>query len=345
MASAIIALALEANTNLTWRDVQHIIVRTSRPLNLKAPDWMENAMGRFISHSYGYGLMDAGEMVSEAKKWNLVPRAEMCVVSSPYYEKMIPAMGYITVEIDVKDCPDIRHLEHVVVPTQVAAGRKRGDLRIYLQSPSGTRSTLLDARPQDYSTNGFMDWPFMSVHFWGENPTGTWTLEIHNDAFSKWASEAKFHKWQLELYGIPFDPNSGEYAEERFNVVREASLEENPDDVEGGHDMQDDEDHEEELAEDDVAIRGCVSKQIECTRDVTQCRTFSHRRVADIFCKCTPLCLEVASAGVKDGNQMFNMQCDYINPDRDEDEIIQQIEETKFPFYCQFIPFFSYGKA
>ena len=32
MASAIIALALEANPSLTWRDVQHLVVKTSRPL-------------------------------------------------------------------------------------------------------------------------------------------------------------------------------------------------------------------------------------------------------------------------------------------------------------------------
>jgi hypothetical protein len=25
-------------------------------------------------------------------------------------------------------------------------------------------------------TAGFEDWPFLSVHFWGEDPTGEWTL-------------------------------------------------------------------------------------------------------------------------------------------------------------------------
>ena len=30
MAAAIIALTLEANPDLTWRDVQHVMVRTSR---------------------------------------------------------------------------------------------------------------------------------------------------------------------------------------------------------------------------------------------------------------------------------------------------------------------------
>ena len=41
--------------------------RTSRPLDLKAPDWTTNAMGRRVSHSYGYGLMDATAMVSLAR--------------------------------------------------------------------------------------------------------------------------------------------------------------------------------------------------------------------------------------------------------------------------------------
>lgn len=86
---------------------------------------------------------------------------------------------------------------------------------------------MLDTRPQDFSSTGFIDWPFMSVHHWGENPTGTWTLEIHNDAFSMWASEAKFRKWSLELYGTKFDPNLDEadIIDRRFNVVREASSE------------------------------------------------------------------------------------------------------------------------
>ena len=89
----------------------------------------------------------------------------------------------------------------------------------------------MDARPQDYMSSGFIDWPFMTTHSWGENPRGKWFLEIHNDAYSKWASDAKFFRWSLELYGIEFDPNSEEYKmahqkdinEEKFNVVREAS--------------------------------------------------------------------------------------------------------------------------
>ena len=100
----------------------------------------------------------------------------------------------------------------------VTAGRKRGDLRIYLDSPSGTRSTLLDNRPQDYSSKGFTFWPFMSTHAWGENPAGVWTLVIHNDATSRWVSDAKYFKWTLKLYGTNDDPNIEEIKERTANT-------------------------------------------------------------------------------------------------------------------------------
>lgn len=46
LAAGICALALEANRELTWRDMQHIVVRTAKPANLKALDWVTNGVGR-----------------------------------------------------------------------------------------------------------------------------------------------------------------------------------------------------------------------------------------------------------------------------------------------------------
>ena len=55
---------------------------------------------------------------------------------------------------------------------------------------------------------GFVDWAFMSVHSWGENPLGNWTLEVHNDASAHRGNEAKFYTWTLQLFGTEADPNS-----------------------------------------------------------------------------------------------------------------------------------------
>ena len=67
----------------------------------------------------------------------------------------------------------------------MSQGSGRGDIYITLQSPSATASTLLFKRPYDNDrTNGYSNWPFMSVHFWGEDPRGTWTLVVHYDGSS-----------------------------------------------------------------------------------------------------------------------------------------------------------------
>ena len=46
LAAGICALVLQANPSLTWRDMQHIVVQTARPANLKTSDWVINGMKR-----------------------------------------------------------------------------------------------------------------------------------------------------------------------------------------------------------------------------------------------------------------------------------------------------------
>lgn len=180
LAAGICALALEANRDLTWRDMQHIVVRTAKPANLKAMDWVTNGVGRNVSHSFGYGLMDAAAMVRLAKRWRTVPEQHKCEVSAPHMGRPIPPKSQLTLELHVKECSGVNFLEHVQAKVSLMASR-RGDLQIQLTSPQGTKSTLLAKRSHDVSKAGFNQWPFMSVHTWGERPHGTWKLEIHNE--------------------------------------------------------------------------------------------------------------------------------------------------------------------
>nr|CAH7745731.1 unnamed protein product [Callosobruchus chinensis] len=191
LAAGICALALEANPNLTWRDMQHIVVRTARPQNLIAPDWQTNGVGRNVSHSFGYGLMDAYAMVQLARNWITVPEQH----------KPIPAKSVVVLQLQVKECEGVEVLEHVQAKLTIFSQR-RGDLNIQLTSPMGTRVTLLAHRAHDNSRSGFNVWPFMSVHSWGESPFGTWQLEIHNDG----RLLAQVKTWQLTLYGTTTPP-------------------------------------------------------------------------------------------------------------------------------------------
>ena len=58
---------------------------------------------------------------------------------------------------------------------------ERGYVQVSLTSPSGTTSTLLPRRIGDIFPGSYDDWPFLAVHFWGENPAGTWRINIRFD--------------------------------------------------------------------------------------------------------------------------------------------------------------------
>lgn len=162
LAAGICALALEANPNLTWRDMQHIVVRTARPQHLISPDWQTNGVGRNVSHNFGYGLMDAYAMVQLARKWITVPEQHKCEIKGPHVEKYesptdrfisltadsfrtIPAKSFVVLQLQVTECKGVEILEHVQAKLTIFSHR-RGDLNIQLTSPLGTRVTLLAHR-------------------------------------------------------------------------------------------------------------------------------------------------------------------------------------------------------
>jgi len=78
LAAGIIALALEANPKLTWRDVMYLTVLSSRPKAIKSNNYIMNKRGLLVSSRYGFGLMDAGKMVEIAKNWVTVPDLQSC---------------------------------------------------------------------------------------------------------------------------------------------------------------------------------------------------------------------------------------------------------------------------
>ncbi|XP_012548749.1 furin-like convetase isoform X2 [Bombyx mori] len=199
LAAGICALALQANRDLTWRDMQHIVVRTARPERLSlSGEWRINGVGRNVSHSFGYGLLDASGMVRLAKTWRTVPPQRRCELAAPRPHRMIPPRSAIALQLAVSSCPGVNYLEHVQARISLSAAR-RGDLRITLTSPAGTNVTLLAPRPHDSSHSGFNSWPFMSVHMWGENPLGEWQLEVTNEG--RYMEAGTLTQWELIFYG------------------------------------------------------------------------------------------------------------------------------------------------
>uniref|UniRef100_A0A4W2FNP8 Proprotein convertase subtilisin/kexin type 5 n=1 Tax=Bos indicus x Bos taurus TaxID=30522 RepID=A0A4W2FNP8_BOBOX len=236
MAAGIIALALEANPFLTWRDVQHVIVRTSRAGHLNANDWKTNAAGFKVSHLYGFGLMDAEAMVMEAEKWTTVPQQHVCVESTDRQIKTIRPNSAVRSIYKASGCSDnpnhhVNYLEHVVVRITITHPR-RGDLAIYLTSPSGTRSQLLANRLFDHSMEGFKNWEFMTIHCWGERAAGDWILEVYDtpSQLRNFKTPGKLKEWSLVLYGTSVQPYSPTNEFPKVERVRYSRVEDPTDD-------------------------------------------------------------------------------------------------------------------
>lgn len=212
LAAGICALALEANPYLTWRDMQYLVVMTSRPEPLeKEAGWLLNGVKRKYSHKFGYGLMDAGAMVSLAEQWTSVPNQHICKSRENNEDRQIEGTyGYtLQIHMDVNGCAgtlnEVRYLEHVQCKITLRFF-PRGNLRILLTSPMGTTSTLLFERPRDIVKSNFDDWPFLSVHFWGERAEGRWTLQIINGGRRRVNQPGILSKWQLIFYGTQVNP-------------------------------------------------------------------------------------------------------------------------------------------
>uniref|UniRef100_A0A915LH37 P/Homo B domain-containing protein n=1 Tax=Meloidogyne javanica TaxID=6303 RepID=A0A915LH37_MELJA len=227
LAAGIIALALEANPSLTWRDMQHIVLRTANPNPLlNNPGWAINGVGRRISNKFGYGLMDAGALVKLARVWQTVPEQHMCtyeyILDAPR-PRPITGRFAMNFSLEVTGCLQglpVLYIEHIQVITTIRFG-KRGDLKLTLFSPMGTRSVLLPPRPQDYNQNGFHKWPFLTVQMWGEDPRGIWTLLVESIS-TNMNIGGIFSDWTMLLYGTeepaqPSDQRYGPYNSQQFH--------------------------------------------------------------------------------------------------------------------------------
>lgn len=169
LGAGVFALALSVRPELTWRDLQHILVQTAVPVN-EEETWDTTSIGRKYSHTYGYGKLDAYAIVEKAKTIELVkPQAWF---KSPWlhvkYQIPQGVEGLLSTFEVTKEAlkkANFERIEHVTVTMNVNHTR-RGDLSVELRSPTRMVSHLSVARRLDDAKAGYDDWTFMSVAHW-----------------------------------------------------------------------------------------------------------------------------------------------------------------------------------
>jgi len=216
--SAVIALMLEANADLGYRDVQEILALTSH--NPKPTDqggWQTNGAdfwnggGLTVHDGYGFGLADAHAAVRLAEVWQDQSTfdARDFVSGSAAPNAAISDNAQISSSITLNASNFA--IDHVLVDVNIDHSFI-GDLIVTLTSPDGTVSTLVNrpGRVNDGSGTDQNDIRFelTSVQYWGEAGDGEWTLQISDNADG---DVGTLENWTLTLLGDIDDDNDQYY--------------------------------------------------------------------------------------------------------------------------------------
>jgi subtilisin-like proprotein convertase family protein len=206
IVAGVVALMLEANPLLGWRDVKEILLRSSTQIQPADTDWVARDGGQpglplIKQHTYfGGGLINAQAATALAGTWTPLGTETVLTASSSAAQTIPDAGAALAIPFDLDSGPAVR-VEHVELMVDITHPY-RGDLEIKLTSPSGIVSTLARATKFDDGTD-YPDWTFTSVRHWGESSAGTWTLSIRDAANG---DVGQFVSATLKVHGVAVTP-------------------------------------------------------------------------------------------------------------------------------------------
>ncbi|MDJ1182164.1 S8 family serine peptidase [Roseofilum casamattae] len=208
IVSGIVALMLEANPNLTARDVQHILVKSAQKNDPTNDDWTQNGAGHWVNHNYGFGAVDAEAAVNLAKTWTTVAE-EVQISETKNVNKRLKDKKKLKSKIKLKDDNAIA-LEWVEIELN-ADHQYKGDLEIVLEhiyrDESGkkqvSQSILSEQHfnPQYQFDDNSHTWKFTSARHWDEPSGGQWKLTVRDKKTGNDSPDNYWHDWTLNLYG------------------------------------------------------------------------------------------------------------------------------------------------
>ena len=238
--SGVVALMLEANPNLGYRDIQEILAYSARQNDPTSTGWKFNGAGNWnggglhVSHDYGFGLVDALAAVRLAESWQ----------EQNTYANRETISSTKTANLAIPD----NNTTGITSSTAIAGGLKidsvevdlnishtfRGNLEVTLISPSGTESVLI-ARPKIAlrlkpksppivmpDSNDNIVFRTSSTHYRGEDSGGTWKLRVRD---LKSEEVGTLNSWKLIVTGDTdlVNNNTYVYTDEFANFTADAA--------------------------------------------------------------------------------------------------------------------------
>jgi subtilisin-like proprotein convertase family protein len=203
--SGAVALVLQANPRLGYRDVQQIVALAADftdgagPWKTNAAPGFANGGGYRTSTSAGFGMLDALAAVRLAESWEGAPKTEANVLAP-----RAAGTGFAVPDVGAA-AGNVSFAGNMVVERAVLtldlSHARIGDLVVSLVSPAGTESVLLDRLGDGgHAGGGRLAFALTSNQFYGESGAGAWTLKVQDAVPGRTAT---VNAWVLELFGAP----------------------------------------------------------------------------------------------------------------------------------------------
>lgn len=187
--AGVVALMLDLNPNLGWRDVQEILMISASPIGSPGDYTVNDAKNRY-HYRFGAGMVNAHRASLLARKWVSLP-PHLTISRDKHIDRNVPLLIGLKVDQSIR-------VEHVQLCIRM--GQTHADtLRVIVQSPFGTQSLMTNftTRASVVSPCTYDDWCFTSLMQWGEHSRGMWTVYI--DELTK--TTARLHNLTLTLHG------------------------------------------------------------------------------------------------------------------------------------------------
>lgn len=221
LVSAAVALILEANPNLNWREVKLILAQSARkidpiigptphPLGQNLSDhiyqrgWQTNAAGFNFHNWYGFGAINVSKALELAKQYSgTLPKLQQTLNSDGEWKY---DSGNIELAIPDADASGVEHEILVEDDFKIEAVQIRlsvdhtfaSDIGVELISPSKRMVSQLMTINSGIAEKKLQDVLLLSNAFFGESSKGSWTLRVVDGA----EEDLGFLKnWKINIWG------------------------------------------------------------------------------------------------------------------------------------------------
>jgi subtilisin-like proprotein convertase family protein len=221
--AGIVALMLEANPNLTWRDVKHILAVTADKINYSTAaiphpggasyalsgytydySYVRNAAGYDYSNTFGFGRVNANNAVTMAKTYTSALGTYVETINTSTNAWLYNS-ATLNLSIPDKSSTGVSSSltvsqSYTIESVQIKFSTDHtyvGDLGVQLTSPLGTTSRLLLIN-SNIKDSSLTDFTLISNAFYGENASGPWTIKVVDGATT---DTGKLISWKLKING------------------------------------------------------------------------------------------------------------------------------------------------